>query len=232
MYHSLFEFYRSKEWNNLLAVLKEERVDADGHIVCEECGKPIVKAYDIIGHHKEELTEENVQDATIALNPANIAFVHHACHNRIHHKHGFRYYKPKEVFIVYGSPLSGKTTWVRENMGEGDLVVDMDSIWECISAQPRYTKPNRLRTVAFRMRDALIDVIKYRVGQWNNAYLIGGFPLESERDLLCRQLGARTVFIDTSKEECYERLKSAGRDEMEWSNYIDEWFDKFNRAQA
>lgn len=233
MYRNVFEFYRSKEWANLLAVLKQERVDADGQIICERCGKPIVKAYDIIGHHIEELTEENVHDANIALNPKNIQFLHHACHNREHHKHGFMHYKPKEVYLVYGAPLSGKTTWVRESMCEGDLVVDMDSIWQCISGQPRYVKPNRLTTVAFKMRDALIDIIKYRTGKWQTAYLIGGYPLQSERDLLCKQLGAREVYIDTSKAECLARLADeTERDVDEWSRYIEAWFDKYNRAFA
>ena len=56
---SLYNFYRSKEWERLLIVLKNERVDNAGNIICEHCGKPIVRAYDCIGHHKIELTKEN-----------------------------------------------------------------------------------------------------------------------------------------------------------------------------
>ena len=56
--YTLFTFYRSREWAALLAALKQERVNDEGQIVCEYCGKPIVRAYDMIGHHKEELTEE------------------------------------------------------------------------------------------------------------------------------------------------------------------------------
>ena len=223
---SLGTFYQTKQWRGLLAQLKNERVNDDGFIVCEYCGKPIVKAYDIIGHHKTELTEENVNDATISLNPANVAFVHHRCHNYIHNKLG---HSARQVFLVYGPPLSGKTTWVRDNMEPGDLVVDMDSIWECISGQRRYEKPNKLKGVAFMVRDALLDSVKYRRGMWANAYIVGGYPLTGERERLTKELGAREIFIETTKEECKARLESnpEGRDKEEWTTYIDQWFERF-----
>ena len=82
--YSLSTFYQSKEWINLLALIKAERVDNQGFIICEHCGKPIVAKYDCIGHHKQELTEMNVNDYSISLNPANVALVHHKCHNKIH----------------------------------------------------------------------------------------------------------------------------------------------------
>ena len=59
---SLYNFYRSKEWTDLLEILKLERVNAEGFIICEHCDKPIVKAYDCIGHHKIELTEQNYKE--------------------------------------------------------------------------------------------------------------------------------------------------------------------------
>lgn len=223
-----FTFYRSDEWRKLLDNLKHERLNDDGQIICEYCGKPIVKAYDIIGHHKKELDEENVKDYNISLNPDNIALVHHKCHNFIHNKLG---YAQREVFIVYGAPLSGKTTWVKDNMSEGDLVIDVDSIWQCISGQDRYIKPNRLKSVVFKVRDSLIDCVKYRLGKWNNAYIIGGYPLQSERERLIKELAAREVFIDASKDECFERLEAVqdGRDKEEWRKYIDEWFERFRK---
>lgn len=223
--YNLETFYRSREWRSLLENLKLERVDDKGQIICEYCQKPITRAYDVIGHHKEHLTEENVNDFNISLNPANISFVHHRCHNFIHNKLG---YSGRQVFVVYGAPLSGKTTWVKNNMSEGDMVVDMDSIWQCISGCDRYIKPNRLKAVAFKVRDSLIDSIKYRYGKWKNAYVIGGYPYQSERERLCKELGAREIFIDVSKDECIDRLQaSEDRNQDEWRKYIDEWFERY-----
>jgi predicted kinase len=226
MFRDRFSFYRSKEWRKLLDNLKHERLNDDGEIICEYCGKPITRAYDAIGHHKIELTEENVNDYDISLNPQNIQLVHHACHNRIHNKLG---YANREVFLVYGAPLSGKSTWVKESMSPGDLVIDIDSIWQCVSNLSRYEKPARLKSVVFKVRDSLLDAVKYRLGKWNNAYVIGGYPLQSERERLIKELHAREVYIECSIEECLKRLQEAedGRDKAEWERYIRAWFDSW-----
>lgn len=220
---SLYNFYRSKEWTNLLQVLKNERLDSQGNILCEECGKPIVRAYDCIGHHKIELTEENYTDANISLNPDNIALVHHRCHNRIHNKLA---YSQRQVYVVYGSPLSGKSSYVAEAMNEGDLIIDLDNIWQCVSGCNRYTKPARLKSVVFSVRDNLLESVRYRRGKWLNAYIIGGYPYQAERDRLIDQLGARAVFIDTPKDECIKRLLETedGRDREQWLKYIEDWW--------
>lgn len=220
------DFYHSQEWRRLVDVLRIERVNADGELICACCGKPISRKYDCIGHHIEPLTEQNYRLVEIALNPDNIALVHHRCHNKIHDRLGLTY--TKQVYLVYGSPMSGKTTWVKNNANPGDLIVDMDSIWKCISGQPRYTKPNRLKQIAFAVRDDLIDMVRTRRGNWLNAYLIGGYPLISERERLIRSLGAREVFIDTPQDVCMERLKKSERNTPEYKKYIADWWGKFS----
>lgn len=223
---SLYNFYRSREWENLLKVLKLERVDAQGNIICEHCGKPITRKYDVIGHHVIELTEENYTDYNISLNPVNIKLVHHKCHNIIHNK---LFSGQRQVFIVYGSPLSGKSSWVTENMAEGDLIVDMDNIWACVSGCERYVKPARLKSVVFSVRDNLLESVKYRRGKWLNAYVIGGYPYQAERERLADMLGAREVFIDTSYEECVKRLEVCeDRDKKLWEQYISDWWLQYN----
>ena len=219
---SLYNFYRSDQWENLLKILKLERIDSQGNIICAHCGKPIVKAYDCIGHHIIELTEENYTDANISLNPDNIQLVHHKCHNIIHNK---LYSGNRQVFIVYGSPLSGKSSYVTEAMVEGDLIIDMDSIWQCVSGCDRYVKPNRLKSVVFAVRDNLLESVKYRRGKWLNAYVIGGYPFKAERERLIDTLGAREVFIDTDKDTCISRLLACeDRDKAEWERYINDWW--------
>lgn len=225
--YDLFSFYRSDKWRALVEALKLERLNDDGQLICEYCGRPIVRAYDAIGHHKEPLTEDNVNDVSISLNPSNIMIIHHKCHNVIHDRLGIKY--ERRVFLVYGAPLAGKTTWVRDNMQAGDLVVDIDNIWQAVSGCDRYTKPKRLNAVVFKVRDTLLDCVRYRLGHWLNAYIVGGYPLISERERLCKELGAQEVFIESSREECLNRLDNTndGRDRDEWRGYIDRWYDTF-----
>ena len=227
MRYTLSDFYKSREWARLRQLVIDDRLTDEGYTICEYCGKPIVHQYDCIGHHKVFLTEENVNDFNVSLNPDNIELVHHKCHNLIHEKLG---YSKREVFLVYGSPLSGKSSYVEEVREAGDLIIDMDSIWQCVSGCSKYEKPARLNAVVFGVRDKLLDCVRYRVGKWNNAYVIGGYPLISERERLCKELGAREIFIDTPEKECIARLNACedGRDKAEWLGYIGEWWRKYH----
>lgn len=226
MRYTLDNFYQSKPWSNLLQVIRNERLNEHGELICEHCGKPITAKYDCIGHHKVYLTEANVNDAMISLNPDNVALVHHRCHNKIHEKFE---YKPKQVFLVYGAPLSGKSTWVDDVRCVGDLIVDIDNIWQCVSGCERYVKPERLNANVFGVRDKLLEQVKFRQGKWNNAYVIGGYPLSGERERLIKSLGAREIFIDTSMDECLARLQACndGRNVSDWTKYIEDWFRKY-----
>ena len=231
---NLADFYRSKEWETFLIVLADERQDENGDIICAHCGKPIVRKYDRIGHHVEHLTLANVNDVTVSLNPENVVFVHHRCHNEIHERFGFgapQARRVKKVYIVHGSPCAGKTTYVHGVAGAGDLIVDMDAIWNCITAQAvddgHYAHDDRLRANAFQVRDCMLDMIKTRFGDWNNAYIVGGYPLIAERERLGVIYGAEFVHIDTPRDVCELRAQERPK---EWSRFIGEYWDKYQEA--
>ena len=221
MYKNLTDFYRSKEWTLLSVRLRHERADDEGVVICAHCGKPIVRAYDCIAHHTVELTERNINDVDISLNSDLIQLVHHRCHNQIHDKLGrIR----QDVYLVWGAPLSGKTTWVDEVREPGDLIVDMDLIWMMVSGCPKYVKPDRLKGVAFSVRDKLLECVEHRIGTWKHAYVVGGYPLVSERERLMKRLGAKEIYVECSKEECLGRLKKDALRGNEWARYIDDWW--------
>ena len=217
-------FYQSKEWLAFRENIIHERTREDGFVYDEITNKPILRAYDLILHHKTELTDENVNDFNISLNPDNVQIVSHRTHNFIHDR--LNTYGRQQVFIVYGPPCAGKRTWVQENKSAGDLVLDIDSIWECVSGGRRYNKPNSLKDNVFAVRDCILDCVRYRRGRWRNAYIIGGYPLSTDRDRIRRELAAREIYIDTSKDECLERLQrdEARRGIPEYRGYIEEWF--------
>ena len=216
----LKKFYSSKDWRNLSYKLK---IETQGK--CNRCDFQAITKEDykkLIGHHKIELTENNVEDVSISLNPNNIEVVCLDCHNKEHKRFG---HEEKKVYIVYGAPLSGKNTVVSSLYKYGDIIIDLDNIYQMITLEDKYNKPNNIRFNAFRVRDELLDQIKTRYGKWNNAYIIGGYPEKYERERLARELRAECIYVESSKEECLERAQDRP---IEWIGYINDWFEKYN----
>lgn len=226
---SLSQFYTSDEWRGFRASLLSERVNLnDGILYDEHNGKPLLNSYDIVAHHKIPLTMQNVNDYSISLNPENIMLVSHRSHNEIHARYGFAMLK--KVYYVYGAPCSGKTTFVRESKGNSDLVLDIDLIWQAVTGGALYEKPDALKAAVFAMRDSLLDIVKTRTGKWEQAWVIEGGALKSDRERRISALGAEDIFIQCDKETCLQRLASDNTRELvreQWRGYIDDWFNRY-----
>lgn len=224
MFKSAQQLYNSGVWLKLIGQLKLERLK-DGELCCEECGKTILKKYDCIGHHVIELTKENLNDYNISLNPQNIKLICFDCHNKKHKRFG---YHKQCVYLVYGSPRAGKTTWVKQHAEKEDIILDVDKIWQMISINDLYIKPNKLTTPVFVIRDKIYDIIKTRTGKWDNAYIIGGYPYAAERERVIKETGATPVFIDETIETCMQRAQGDDRIEYEkYKRYITDWFANY-----
>lgn len=220
----LKSFYNSKEWKTFRLMLINERKNK-----CSHCGNIIADSSKITGHHKIELTAENAKDYNISLNPELVELVCHDCHNKTHNRFGYRKPAQKKVYLVYGPPLSGKTTLVMERKSRDDIVVDIDRIYEAITLLPAFEKPSHLIGNVMSMHNALIDNIRTRYGKWNNAWIIGGYPDKYKRNRLAEDVGAEIILCDVSKEECLVRLeKDKDRNYLKdkWTKYIDDWFEK------
>ena len=217
-------FYKSTEWKKFVDVLKLKRANPqDGIVYCEHCGKPILKKYDLIAHHKIELTEENVNDTSISLNEDNIMLVCFNSHNQIHERVG---YARKQVYIVYGAPFSGKMDYVKSVAGKDDIICDIDSIYEMISVNDRYNKSNCIKSNVFSIRDFIIDMIKVRSGKWKNAYIIATLASKNQRERLVNQVNGRLIFIDSTEAECIQRCRETTNN-TDYINFITEWFEDY-----
>lgn len=212
-YRTIHDLYVSADFRKLREMLMNERASSrDGVLYCEHCGKPIVQGYDCIAHHAIEVTAGNLNDMSVTLNPENIMLVHARCHNVIHKRFGRVI---RKVYMIWGAPRAGKTTYVREVKNPDDIVVDMDRIWECIG-DDGLEKPSALKPVVFAMRDKLYETILMRLGSWSNAYIITTRP-----DMrLADKLGAELVFIPSDRETCLSRCANEA-----WIGYVNDWFD-------
>lgn len=220
-YSDLFSFYRSSEWESLRRQVTLGSVNAEGDLICEHCGKPIVHQYDAICHHKIELTEANVHDALIALNPDNIMVVHHRCHNAIHERFGFQT-MTRHIFVVWGSPCAGKSEYVRANAGKNDIVIDIDALYDAVGVQGNR---GAVKNNVMQLYRSLADMIRTRNGRWRCAWIIRTLPLPIDRDMIVRDLGGgELIHIDTPMDVCMERAKNRGGDWVDWTA---QFWDRF-----
>ena len=228
MFTSLSQFYASQEWRQLRQMLIEERTNKDdGVLYCQHSRKPLLNSFDIVAHHIKPLTLQNVNDYAISLNPDNILLVSQRAHNEIHARFG--YCAQRKVYIVHGAPCSGKTSFVESVKGNSDLIVDIDNLWEAVTGK-RYHKPDALKKHVFAMRDALMETVKTRAGNWERCYIVMGLPYKAERDRMRDVYGAELIHIDTDEETCMQRLQADdSRREYagEWRKYIEDYFIRY-----
>ena len=190
-------FYHSKAWRDLSYLLRLKSGK------CQRCGR-IADIKQLHAHHKVLLTPSNINDISISLNPDNIEILCSSCHDEEHNRFG---YTEHHIYIIYGAPCSGKTTYALERMSTNDIIVDLDMIYEMLTGQDGHEHSDGLRFIAFKIRDTLYDIIKTRYGRFNDAYIVAGLPHKGEREALARRLGAELVHIDTSEEECIKRAE-------------------------
>lgn len=221
---TLSSFYRSKKWQIFRDALISKRTNPDDGLVYDEItGKPIIDKCDIILHHTITLTESNVNDYDISLNEDLILIVSHATHNNLHDRFGSE--GTRHIYLVYGAPGAGKSDFVKRVAGVHDLVLDLDNIYQCISINNRYENSRRLSKNVFMIRDLMLDMIKTRNGRFNNAYIVGGYPMVAERERIVNTIGAEEIFINKTIDECLMNVQS--RPER-YKKYVQEWFECFS----
>lgn len=110
-----------------------------------------------------------------------------------------------EVIIVCGAPASGKTTYVKNNMTIGDLVIDLDAIRCAIGFVEGKTPVDNLLPVVKSIRNHLYELIKTGKIDAPRCWVIAGLPKQSDRGNLAAELHAKIVYMDVTEEECIER---------------------------
>lgn len=134
-----------------------------------------------------------------------------------------------KVYIVWGSPASGKTTYVKTHMKEGDIVVDLDAIKQAISLKARQDIPENLLNVALEIRDLLYEKIHSSEFICENAWVIACLPREEQRDRLKAKMNGTLIHCDATKEECLMRSKldPERTDKMLDREIIEKYWDRF-----
>jgi 5-methylcytosine-specific restriction protein A len=108
------------------------------------------------------------------------------------------------VMLICGPPASGKSTYVREHVADGDTVIDFDAIRKIVGGQ-KWDQDPRINAKAFAYRDKMImGLADKRRGR---AWLIAMAPAQDERRAWVQALGNVTeVIVLPSKAQCLAQL--------------------------
>lgn len=239
-------FYNSKAWQSCRDSYISQRTVVDGGM-CEDCKEEPGEEL----HHIKELTVANIDNSDITLNHDNLMWLCKDCHFKAHRKlivEGFNRRKVKTIlndagyyfdddgnikqlktYIVWGSPASGKTTYVREHMQVGDLVVDLDLIKQAISMCNKSNTPDNLLPVATGVRDYIYSLIESSEVDCKNKWVIASLPSKKERLELAERLNANLIYIDAAYHECLKRVDedTEREDKVFWKYLVDKWWEQY-----
>lgn len=131
--------------------------------------------------------------------------------------------------MICGAPGSGKTTYVREHMRSGDLVIDQDAIFHALSGRPWYDNPQSLFPLVLACRDWLIGMAgQARIGRadWYGAWLVCGAARLAERHKLASRFKAdKVIVLEVSTPVCIQHIsKDPRRDAHQWVELVQKWW--------
>lgn len=111
----------------------------------------------------------------------------------------------KQIYVVTGSPGSGKSTYAKKNAGANDIVFDLDEINKALGGG-LHEENRKSLGVALAMRSAAIEELAKKEGPWERAFFITASPDKEEIRKLCEALGAEEIRMETTLEQCKENI--------------------------
>ena len=130
-----------------------------------------------------------------------------------------------KIVCVWGSPLSGKTTFVRNHAGKTDVVWDWDMIQQAVSLSDSHQEsPPQVLRMLLKLRKAFVRAAADCGAK--TAWFICTRPNKYVRDMLGDT--AEYIKMDVSKDECYRRLAAdeSRPDKQKMAVLIEEFFSK------
>lgn len=220
------KLYASKAWKQC-----RDAYAAYRHGICERCGAPGEEV-----HHKKYLTPANVNDPEITFGWNNLELLCRSCHIEEHEKatNLHRNFKPAneadirymfddsgnpiprgQVCIVWGSPASGKSTYVRQHMQHMDIVIDLDEILRCFCCLTnKRDDPQRIRDYlpfTTLVRDTMYKLCKGGLPGVRTVWIVAGLPRRSDRQQLSVAFpSADFIHCECTCEEALARAQQDG----------------------
>lgn len=127
------------------------------------------------------------------------------------------------IRVVYGPPMGGKTTYVLNHCNAGDLILDIDRIYEAISGLSPREKRKDLLPYAIFVFDALVEKIRQLP---HDAWIIT--TIKEKADRIEKVFKAQRIDLIPLMDECLKRIKGdSGRDTDYYREIIKNWYSQY-----
>ena len=137
------------------------------------------------------------------------------------------------VTVVCGPPGSGKTSYVGQRAAWGDLILDMDTLYQALSGRGWYDKPPGLLSYVFAARDGALKRLEARRDA--DAWIVTGGALRKDREELRGRFDAEVIVLETSAVTCLLRIaedeRRVGQLE-EWMPRVLSWWQEYEPSDA
>ncbi|MCL4505852.1 MAG: HNH endonuclease [Chloroflexi bacterium] len=138
------------------------------------------------------------------------------------------------VTIVTGPPGSGKTSYVRDHCAWGDLIVDVDALFQALSGQAWYDKPIELMPYVLAARDAVLERLGKETTKVRHGWVVTSEADVAKLERMQHSLGADLIVLEVDATECVLRISRDERrsDKTElWRKLVNAWWDKYNLSK-
>jgi hypothetical protein len=131
------------------------------------------------------------------------------------------------ITVVTGPPCGGKSTYIKENAKDGDIVIDMDEIARSLvkGDVSNHDYSDEVRSVARAARKGAVKQAVI-VGQGNRlgVWIIHTDPPVADRHMY-KVVGAKIVECSPGLQVCLERLKDRPkRNQLKVETYIRDYY--------
>lgn len=142
------------------------------------------------------------------------------------------------INIVCGPAGSGKSTWVRRNMSEGDLIVDMDALGMAITGKDLqgyiFETPKSILDVLMPLKTYLINqaIVFHNDGYCRDVWITISGADFLERKRLAEKAGetpCNVIVLEISHNDCRAHIKSdpSRGNWQQWDPIIKRWWDRY-----
>ena len=200
-------FYNSATWQRI----REAVLARDNHL-CQNCLRQGILTPANVVHHIKKLEDAPNK----ALDMDNLETICTACHNLVHPDKGFGYKDlRKRINVILGYPGAGKTTYVKNQMGEYDIMLDADILTAAITQREVHDQAGSGEHAFWMANDMMsraIRDVRTKGYVFDTLWIVRTRPSDEEYHAL-RAARARLYWLDVNREVCLKRLVTQGRED-------------------